>query len=88
MGQKVFVQGNKLVNENGSLAGAHVTMEECVKNALKFMQASVVDVLTMAVTTPAKHIGRDDLATILNREMCDILYLDDELSLQEFTKLI
>ncbi|MDP8101786.1 N-acetylglucosamine-6-phosphate deacetylase [Phocoenobacter atlanticus] len=83
MGQKVFVQGNKLVNENGSLAGAHITMEQNVKNALKFMQASVVDVLTMAITTPAKHIGREDLATIINREMCDILYLDDELSLQE-----
>ncbi len=83
-GQKVFVRGDSLVNEHGSLAGAHISMEQSVKNARKYMQASVVDVLTMAVTTPAKYIQRDDLATIIDRPLEDVLYLDDSLSIQAF----
>ncbi len=81
-GQTIFVKGDRLVNENGSLAGAHITMAQSVKNALKYMQTNVVDVLTMAVTTPATYIGREDLASIINRPLEDILYLDDWLNLQ------
>ncbi|PID64150.1 MAG: N-acetylglucosamine-6-phosphate deacetylase [Gammaproteobacteria bacterium] len=81
-GQTVYVKGDRLVNENGSLAGAHITMEQSVKNAMKFMQASVAETLTMAITTPAKYIGRPDLARITNRQFKDILYLDNALSIQ------
>ncbi|PID66283.1 MAG: N-acetylglucosamine-6-phosphate deacetylase [Gammaproteobacteria bacterium] len=81
-GQTVFVKGDRLINANGSLAGAHITMAQSVKNALKYMQAGIADVLTMAITTPAKYIRRDDLASIINRRCEDILYLDDGLNLQ------
>lgn len=81
-GQTVYVKGDRLVNEHGSLAGAHITMEQSVKNAMKFMQVGVADVLTMAITTPAKHIRRNDLASIINRRFDDILYLDNELNIQ------
>ncbi len=81
-GQTVFVRGDRLVNEHGSLAGAHITMEQSVKNAVKFMQISITEALTMAVTTPATYIRRHDLASIINRRFDDILYLDSELTIQ------
>lgn len=75
-GQQVFVQSDRLVNENGDLAGAHITMEQSVKNAVNFMQVGVADALTMAVTTPARYINRKDLSRITSRSIDDILYLD------------
>ncbi len=81
-GQTIFVKGDRLVNENGSLAGAHITMEQSVKNAVKFMHAGIADVLRMAVTTPATYIRRKDLASIIDRRLEDILYLDDTLTIQ------
>lgn len=81
-GQRVFVQGDRLVNEEGALAGAHITMEQSVKNARDLMQVGVADALTMAITTPARYIGRADLARITGRRLADILYLDEALSLQ------
>ncbi len=84
-GTKVYVQGNKLINEHGDLAGAHVTLLECVQNALRYMQAPLEDVLRMAVSTPAHYIGRADLASIRNRSVNDVLYLDNVFELQEWT---
>lgn len=82
MGIKVFVDGNRLVNEHGSLAGAHVNMLQCVQNAVRFMQADVASALAMAITTPAHYIGRPDLARIVARRAEDVLYLDENLALQ------
>ncbi|MGY0398447.1 MAG: N-acetylglucosamine-6-phosphate deacetylase [Ostreibacterium sp.] len=80
-GQKVFVHEDRLINEHGSLAGAHITMSQCVKNAVKLMGASVTDALSMAITTPANYIKRSDLAEITKRRLSDILYLDMNLNL-------
>ncbi|MFV0432222.1 MAG: N-acetylglucosamine-6-phosphate deacetylase [Alphaproteobacteria bacterium] len=79
-GQKVFVKGDRLVNENGSLAGAHITMEQSVKNAHKLMKASVEDSLKMAITTPAQFINIPYLSKIKGRNLNDILWLDNELN--------
>ncbi len=82
-GQKVFVRGDRLVNEHGALAGAHITMEQSVKNAVKYMQVSVTEALTMAITTPATYIRRNDLASIIHRNIEDVLYLDNVLNIQK-----
>ena len=82
MGIHVTVQGDRLVNEFGSLAGAHVTLLQCVQNAVRFMHADVASALTMAVHTPAHYVGRGDLAGIVARRVEDIIYLDAALKLQ------
>ncbi len=84
MGQKVFVKDGQLINEFGSLAGAHITMEQSVKNAVKFMGANVEDALQMAISTPAEFMDCPHLATIINRDISDILWLDDQLNIQSF----
>lgn len=82
MGIRVFVHEDRLVNEHGSLAGAHINMLQCLQNAVRYMQADIRDALKMAVSSPAYYIGRPDLASIANREAQDIIYLDEGLNLQ------
>lgn len=80
-GQKVYVQEDRLVNEFGSLAGAHVTLLRCVQNAVRYMKADLESALRMSVTTPARYIQRDDLGSIVGRRVEDIIALDGEIAL-------
>lgn len=80
-GQKVFVEEDRLVNEFGSLAGAHVTLLHCVQNAVRYMKADVESALRMAVATPATYICREDLISITNRRVEDIICLDQNLDM-------
>lgn len=82
LGIRVFVHEDRLVNEHGSLAGAHINMLQCVQNAVRYMQADVASALTMAIHTPAHYIGRGDLAGIVARRTEDLIYLDDALNIQ------
>lgn len=82
MGIKVYVRDGKLVNEEGSLAGAHIDMLSCVQNAVRMMNANIQSALTMAVSTPAHYLQRPDLAKIVNRDADDVIYLSDDLQLQ------
>ncbi len=84
MGQKVYVSKDRLVNEQGSLAGAHITMEQSVKNAVKLMGATLEDALKMAISVPAEFINFPELSSIIGRDINDILWLDDELNIQKF----
>lgn len=86
MGIRVRVHEDRLVNENGSLAGAHVNMLQCVQNAVRHMCADIESALVMAVHTPAHYIGRGDLAGITARRAEDVIYLDEGLQLQEWLR--
>ena len=81
-GIRVFVKEDRLVNEHGSLAGAHVTLLQCVKNAIRYMHIAVEDALAMAIVNPARYLDRPDLARITARRLDDILWLSDDLALQ------
>lgn len=81
-GVRVFVKEDRLVNEHGSLAGAHVTLLQCVKNAIRYMHIAVEDALAMAIVNPARYLDRPDLARITARRLDDILWLSDDLALQ------
>ena len=84
MGIHVNVLEDRLVNEHGSLAGAHINLLQCVQNAVRYMHAEVESALTMAVHTPAHYIGRPDLAGITTRSVEDVIYLDDSLQLKNW----
>lgn len=83
MGIKVYVREQSLVNEHGSLAGAHINMLQCLQNAVRYMHADIKSALQMAVSSPAYYLHRPDLADIENRDSQDIIYLDPQLNLQE-----
>jgi N-acetylglucosamine-6-phosphate deacetylase len=56
-GRPITLQGNRLTGPDGTLAGAHLTMIEAVRNAIALLEISLVDALIMASGTPAAFLG-------------------------------
>ncbi|MCP8936971.1 N-acetylglucosamine-6-phosphate deacetylase [Alsobacter sp. SYSU M60028] len=57
MGREVRLAGGRLTTADGTLAGAHLTMAEAVRNAVAMMGASLPEALRMASRTPAEFLG-------------------------------
>lgn len=57
MGRKIALRDGRLTGPDGTLAGAHLTMIEAVRNAVTLMGASLDDALAMASLTPATFLG-------------------------------
>ena len=75
-GQTIRLQDGRLINDEGSLAGAHVTMAQSVQRLITMVGVPVAQALRMAVTIPARLIDRPDLTGVLGRPVADILMLD------------
>lgn len=80
-GQQVRLVDGQLLNAEGSLAGAHVTMAQSVARLVTAVGVDLPTALRMAVTVPARVIGRPDLAQVIGRDVADLLVLDPGLAL-------
>ena len=78
-GQQIRLVDGRLLNAEGSLAGAHVTMAQSVARLVTVLGVDLTVALRMAVTVPARVIGRPDLAQIIGRDAADLLVLDASL---------
>jgi N-acetylglucosamine-6-phosphate deacetylase len=76
-GQEIRLAGGRLINEEGSLAGAHVTMAQSVARLIAVLGIAPEQALRMAVTIPAELIGAD-LARVIGRSAKDLLILGDD----------
>lgn len=76
-GQDVWLKDGRLVNAEGSLAGAHVTMAEGLQRLITVVGVAPDIALDMAVAAPARLIGQQALASPERRDLADILCLDD-----------
>jgi N-acetylglucosamine-6-phosphate deacetylase len=56
-GRPITLHENRLTGPDGTLAGAHLTMIEAVRNAVALLEISLVDALIMASRTPAAFLG-------------------------------
>lgn len=56
-GRQITLHDNRLTGPDGTLAGAHLTMIEAVRNAVALLGISLVDALIMASRTPAAFLG-------------------------------
>ena len=56
-GKQITLHENRLVGPDGTLAGAHLTMIEAVRNAVSLLEISLVDALIMSSRTPAAFLG-------------------------------
>ena len=56
-GRQITLHENRLTGPDGTLAGAHLTMIEAVRNAIALLEISLVDALIMASRTPAAFLG-------------------------------
>jgi N-acetylglucosamine-6-phosphate deacetylase len=59
MGREVTLSDGRLTTADGTLAGAHLGMDEAVRNAIAMMGASLAQALVMASRTPARFLGLD-----------------------------
>jgi N-acetylglucosamine-6-phosphate deacetylase len=75
-GDEIRLENGRLVNSEGSLAGAHVTMAESVARLISHVGIAPEAALRMAVTVPARVIDAPHLATVTGRSVADLLVLD------------
>jgi N-acetylglucosamine-6-phosphate deacetylase len=74
-GQDVWLKDGRLVNAEGSLAGAHVTMAEGLRRLINVVGTAPETALDMSSAAPARLLNRPDLATPEHRDLADILLL-------------
>lgn len=72
----LHLENGRLVNDEGSLAGAHVTMAESVARLVATVGIDPAQALRMAVTIPAGVMRQPELTKILGRATDDLLHLD------------
>lgn len=78
----IRVTDGKLVNVEGALAGAHTAMADGVQRLVAKVGLTPQDALSMAITVPARLIGRDDLAQLRGRRISDLLCLNGDLAIR------
>jgi N-acetylglucosamine-6-phosphate deacetylase len=59
-GVPVRLEGGRLLSPEGTLAGAHLAMDEAVRNMVELAGAGVAEALDMASGRPARAMGLQD----------------------------
>ncbi len=77
-GREVVLRNGRLINKEGSLAGAHVTQAEGVQRLIHHVGIAEDTALRMAITSPATCMGLPALAALQDRTLDDLLLLDDD----------
>lgn len=75
-GQTISLKDGRLVNSEGALAGAHVTMLESVAFAVRTLSQSPEDALRMAITNPARLMGCEQDIRLEHTSPCDVILID------------
>lgn len=75
--QEIQLIEGKLVNADGNLAGAHVTMAEGLARLVSRVGLPPEEALKLAITVPASVIGRPDLDQLTGRNVTDLVVLNN-----------
>ena len=76
-GETIRLDGDRLARADGTLAGAHVTMADCVRRAVTLCGITPLDALRMATTTPARAIDATEAGRLAVGGAADMIVLDD-----------
>ncbi|AZR72256.1 N-acetylglucosamine-6-phosphate deacetylase [Anoxybacter fermentans] len=83
-GLKVWKKGKEARLADGTLAGSTLTMQEAVQNAVRMVGLSIVDVMQMAATNPARLLGLEDRkGSIEIGKNADLTLLTPDLEVRE-----
>lgn len=82
--QTIRLKDGRLVNEEGALAGAHVTMLQSVRYAIEVLGTTPQDALRMAVTHPADLMGLGALREFVGKAGQDVLLISPDWQQAEF----
>lgn len=75
-GQDIALENGRLLNAEGSLAGAHITQAEGVERLVSVLGIPIEEALQMAISTPANLIKRPQLAKISTRKISDLILVN------------
>jgi N-acetylglucosamine-6-phosphate deacetylase len=76
-GRRITLHDNRLSGPDGTLAGAHLTMIEAVRNAVSLLEIPLADALIMASRTPAVFLGlQSELGLIAPGYRADLVAFD------------
>lgn len=78
-GRRIRLVGGRLTDEAGTLAGAHLSMADAVRNAVHLVGLPLAAALRMATATPAACIGLGDRGRIAAGMRADLVALDSDL---------
>jgi len=77
-GRRMTRVGRKLVTEDGTLAGAAITMRDAVDYVVHTLKIPLADALMMATLTPARLLGVDDrIGRLAPGHRADLVHLTD-----------
>ncbi len=79
-GQNIGLHDGRLLNAEGNLAGAHVTMLQSVRNTIDLLGRTPAEALRMAITNPARLMGRADLSDITRIPVQDMILIAPDFS--------
>jgi N-acetylglucosamine-6-phosphate deacetylase len=83
-GRRMTRVGNKLAAEDGTLAGAAITMRDAVDYVVNVLKIPLADALVMATLTPARLLRVDDRIGQLKPGLrADLVHLTDDLRVAE-----
>lgn len=80
-GEHIALKEGRLINAEGSLAGAHVTQAEGIKRLVDCTGTSLTQALRMATSIPADCIGQPEIGRLRGRSVDDVILLNDDLLL-------
>ncbi len=83
-GRRMTRVGNKLIAQDGTLAGAAITMRDAVDYLVSMLQVPLADALMMATLTPARLMRVDDrIGRLKPGWRADLVHLSDDLRVSE-----
>ena len=75
-GRPITVNGDKIVDDEGRLAGAHLDMASAVRNTVRMLGVSLVDAVRMASAHPAEFLTLRDVGHIAPGQRANLVRLD------------
>ena len=79
-GKKLHREGNRLIDDNGTLGGSAITMSQSVRNAVNQVGATLEEALKMASLYPAQVMKIDNkYGRIKEGYIADLVILDEKL---------
>jgi N-acetylglucosamine-6-phosphate deacetylase len=83
-GRRMTRVGNKLVAEDGTLAGAAITMRDAIAYLVNVLKVPLAEALMMATLTPARLLRVDDqIGQLKPGHRADLVRLTDDLQVAE-----
>jgi N-acetylglucosamine-6-phosphate deacetylase len=76
-GQIVTVDGTAATLEDGTLAGSVVTLDQAIRNIVKWTDATPAEAIRMASDVPARLLGLNDLGKIEEGCTADLVLFDE-----------